>query len=77
MAAIKTTSRKWLFNATEEDERMVEDERRRLAERNPGVKITRADAIRSMFTRATATATDFGTAPVPLDQDEDSSRENA
>ena len=55
---ITTTSlsgRKWLFAPTTRDERIVEQERRRMAEEWPGIKVTRSDAIRSLFLRATAT----------------------
>ncbi len=37
------------------DEVIVEQERERLAGEWPGLKVTRADAIRSLFARATAT----------------------
>jgi hypothetical protein len=51
----KTSDTKWLFKPTASDVRMVEDERRRLTIQNPGVTITRADAMRSLFARGTAT----------------------
>ena len=57
---VKIVPSKWLFKPTEDDVRMVHDERQRLEHRNPGVKITRADAMRSLFLRATATATEPG-----------------
>ena len=45
--------KKWLFNPTSSDEQIVAKERKRLsAWTGPGVKITRADAIRSLFARA-------------------------
>ena len=53
---LKSTRTKWLFTPSETDMQMVEAERRRLAALNPpGVTITRADAMRSLFARATAT----------------------
>ncbi len=57
---LKTTTstlsgKKWLFAPTTRDEVIVEQERERLAGEWPGLKVTRADAIRSLFARATAT----------------------
>jgi len=43
--------KKWLFTPNELDDLVVEEERERLETLNPGVKITRADAIRSLFAR--------------------------
>jgi len=52
MPSKKQPRKKWLFNPTSLDEQMVGTERRYLAAMAPGVTITRADAIRSLFTRA-------------------------
>ena len=61
---MKTTRTKWLFTPSETDMRMVEAERRRLTELNPaGVTITRADAMRSLFARASLGAS-FTPSPV-------------
>ena len=46
---------KWLFAPTFRDEQIVEQERQRLVGEWPGVKVTRSDAIRSLFLLATAT----------------------
>jgi len=53
---LKTTRTKWLFTPSKADKQIVEQERQRLAALNPpGVTITRADVIRSLFARAAAT----------------------
>jgi len=54
MPSKRQPRKKWLFNPTSQDEQVVEEERERLATLNPGVKITRADAIRSLFARVKA-----------------------
>ena len=46
---LKAHRTKWLFTPNETDEQMVQQERERLS--RPGVTITRADAIRSLFHR--------------------------
>ncbi len=43
---------KWLFAPTTRDEQIVEMERQRLMLEWAGVRVTRADAIRSLFLRA-------------------------
>ena len=43
---------KWLFAPTTRDEQIVEMERERLMLEWAGVRVTRADAIRSLFLRA-------------------------
>ncbi len=45
------TGNKWLFAPTVRDEQIVEQERERLASEWPGVRVTRTDAIRSLFLR--------------------------
>ena len=52
------TGSKWLFAPTFRDEELVEQERLRLTMDWPGIKVTRSDAIRSLFLRATATGAD-------------------
>jgi len=57
---LKTTTptlsgKKWLFAPTTRDEQIVEQERERLAHEWAGLKVTRADAIRSLFARAPVT----------------------
>ena len=49
------SGKKWLFAPTTRDEQIVEQERERLADEWPGLKVTRTDAIRSLFARGTAT----------------------
>lgn len=53
MANKRPPRKQWLFHPTSLDEQMVDAERRYLAAVAPGVTITRADAIRSLFARAT------------------------
>jgi len=49
---MKPTRTKWLFTPNSTDIEMVAAELRYLAAIAPGVPITRADAIRSLFARA-------------------------
>ena len=49
------SGKKWLFAPTTRDEQIVEQERQRLVGEWPGIKVTRSDAIRSLFLLATAT----------------------
>lgn len=46
----------WTFKVGEPEIRAVEAERARLAACNPGVEITRADALRSLIARAATMA---------------------
>ena len=48
--SVTLTGSKWLFAPTKRDARIVELERERLGA--PGAKVTRSDAIRSLFLRA-------------------------
>ena len=43
---------KWLFVPTQEDTEIVEAERQRLQDDYPWLKVTRSDAMRSLFNRA-------------------------
>lgn len=47
-------NRNWTFKVGDAEIRAVEAERARLSARNPGVEITRADALRSLIARAAA-----------------------
>ena len=49
----------WTFKPTVSDEELIEAEIERLRDRNPGVAFTRADAMRSMFVRASAASTNM------------------
>ena len=48
--SVTLTGSKWLFAPTIRDEQIVEEERERLG--SLGAKVTRSDAIRSLFLRA-------------------------
>jgi hypothetical protein len=58
------TKKMWSIQPTDKDEVLVNAELQRMQSQMPSVSFTRADAMRSMWVRASAQSTPFGAANI-------------
>ena len=55
------------FTSTPEEDRFIEEEQKRLIENNPGLKVSKSAAIRSLIYKASTTTDEPGGKPTTLE----------